>query len=137
MRGASTSSCAPWASRASEKSEVSRLVASLDELVEAYRSRPLSGAYPFLALDALAVKAREGRRIASVAAVHAVGVSADGRRESLSLDLITSEDGAGWTAFLRGLVARGLSGVVLVTSDAHQGLIDAVAATLPGASWQR
>ncbi|OPZ41413.1 MAG: Transposase, Mutator family [Actinobacteria bacterium ADurb.BinA094] len=119
------------------KSEVSRLAASLDEVVAAFRSRPLEGAYPFLSLDALVIKAREGGRIASVAAVHAVGVTADGRRESLGLDLITTEDGAGWTAFLRGLVARGLRGVVLVTSDAHQGLVDAVGATLPGASWQR
>ena len=119
------------------KSEVSRLAASLDEVVEAYRSRPLSGTYPFLSLDALHVKVREGGRICSVAAVHAVGVSADGRRESLGLELITTEDGAGWTAFLRGLVARGLCGVVLVTSDAHQGLVDAVAGALPGASWQR
>jgi len=119
------------------KSQVSRLAASLDETVAAYRSRPLSGPYPYLALDALVVKVREGGRIASVAAVHAVGVSADGRRESLGLELVTTEDGAGWTGFLRGLVARGLSGVVLVTSDAHQGLVDAVAATLPGASWQR
>jgi transposase-like protein len=119
------------------KSEVSRLVASLDEIVEAFRSRPLTGGYAYLMLDALVVKVREGGRIAPVAAVHAVGVSADGRRESLGIDLITSEDGAGWTAFLRGLVARGLSGVVLVTSDAHQGLVDAIAATLPGASWQR
>jgi putative transposase len=119
------------------KSEVSRLVASLDEVVEAYGSRPLSGVYPFLSLDALVVKVREGGRICNVACVHAVGVSADGRRESLGIDLITSEDGAGWTAFLRGLVARGLTGVTLVTSDAHQGLVDAIAATLPGASWQR
>jgi len=119
------------------KSEVSRLAASLDEVVEAFRSRPLEGGYAYLMLDALVVKAREGGRIVNVAAVHAVGVSADGRRESLGLELITSEDGAGWTAFLRGLVARGLSGVVLVTSDAHQGLVDAIAATLPGASWQR
>jgi putative transposase len=119
------------------KSQVSRLAASLDEIVEAFRNRPLEGSYPFLMLDALVVKVREAGRICNVAAVHAVGVSADGRRESLGLDLITSEDGAGWTAFLRGLVARGLSGVVLVTSDAHQGLIDAIAATLPGASWQR
>jgi transposase-like protein len=119
------------------KSEVSRLAASLDELVEAFRSRPLEGAYPLLMLDALVLKVREGGRVCNVACVHAVGVNADGRRESLGLELITSEDGAGWTAFLRGLVARGLSGVVLVTSDAHQGLIDAVAATLPGASWQR
>ena len=119
------------------KSQVSRLAASLDEIVEAFRSRPLEGPYPYLALDALVVKVREGGRIAPVACVHAVGVSADGRRESLGLELVTTEDGAGWTAFLRGLVARGLSGVALVTSDAHQGLVDAVAATLPGASWQR
>ena len=116
------------------KSEVSRLAASLDELVEAFRCRPLEGLYPYLMLDALVVKVREGGRICNVAAVHAVGVNADGRRESLGLDLITSEDGAGWTAFLRGLVARGLGGVTLVTSDAHQGLVDAIAATLPGAS---
>ena len=119
------------------KSEVSRLVASLDEIVEAFRSRPLQGAYPLLSLDALVVKVREGGRICNVAALHAVGVNSDGRRESLGLELITAEDGAGWTAFLRGLVARGLTGVVLITSDAHQGLVDALAATLPGASWQR
>jgi transposase-like protein len=119
------------------KSEVSRIAASLDEIVAAFRNRPLEGSYPFLSLDALVVKVREAGRICNVACVHAVGVTADGRRESLGLDLITTEDGAGWTAFLRGLVARGLSGVVLVTSDAHQGLVDAIAATLPGASWQR
>lgn len=119
------------------KSEVSRLAASLDEVVEAFRSRPLEGLYPYLSLDALYVKVREGGRICSVAAVHAVGVTADGRRESLGIDLFTTEDGAGWTAFLRGLGARGLGGVVLITSDAHQGLVDAIAATLPGASWQR
>lgn len=119
------------------KSTVSRLAASLDEIVEAYRSRPLEGAYPFLQLDALVIKVREAGRITNVACVHAVGVNADGVRESLGLDLITSEDGAGWTAFLRGLVARGLGGVALVTSDAHSGLVDAIAATLPGASWQR
>jgi transposase-like protein len=119
------------------KSEVSRLAASLDEVVAAFRSRPLEGVYPYLSLDALYVKVREGGRIASVACVHAVGVTADGRRESLGIDLFTGEDGAGWTAFLRGLTARGLSGVVLVTSDAHQGLVDAIGATLPGASWRR
>ena len=119
------------------RSSVSRLAASLDEIVEAFRSRPLTGAYPYLQLDALVIKVREAGRIVNVAGVHAVGVNADGVRESLGLDLITSEDGAGWTAFLRGLVARGLSGVALVTSDAHPGLVDAIAATLPGASWQR
>ena len=103
-RAESTSSCAPWASRASRRARSSRLAASLDEVVEAFRSRPLAGPYPYLSLDALAVKVREGGRICSVACVHAVGVSADGRRESLGLDLVTSEDGAGWTAFLRGLV---------------------------------
>jgi transposase-like protein len=119
------------------KSEVSRLAGSLDEIVTAFRDRPLSGAYPYLSLDALVVKVREAGRIVPVAAVHAVGVSADGRRESLGLELVTTEDGAGWTSFLRGLVSRGLSGVMLVTSDAHQGLTGAIAATLPGASWQR
>ena len=67
----------------------------------------------------------------------ATGVNAEGHREILGLDLITTEDGAGWTAFLRGLVARGLSGVQLVVSDAHGGLIDAIASVLPGAAWQR
>jgi putative transposase len=119
------------------KSSVSRLAASLDEIVEAFRSRPLEGAYPYLQLDALVVKVREAGRICNVACVHAVGVNADGQRESLGLELITSEDGAGWTAFLRGLLARGLGGVQLVTSDAHPGLVDAIAASLPGTAWQR
>src|SRR5690606_38312334 len=73
----------------------------------------------------------------NVAVVIAVGVNNDGHREVLGLDVITTEDGAGWLAFLRGLVARGLSGVSLVISDAHPGLVDAIASTLPGATWQR
>jgi transposase-like protein len=80
---------------------------------------------------------REGGRIENVACVIATGVNATGAREILGLDLHTSEDGAGWTSFLRGLVARGLSGVRLVISDAHSGLVDAIASTIPGASWQR
>ena len=120
------------------KSQVSRLAGSLDEIVESFRTRPLDTApYPYLMLDALVVKCREGGRIVNACCVHAVAVNADGYRESLGLDVVTSEDGAAWTAFLRGLVARGLSGVVLVTSDAHPGLVDAIAASLPGASWQR
>jgi transposase-like protein len=120
------------------KSQVSELCKSLDELVEAFRSRPLdAGPYTFVWLDALVVKVREGGRICNVAAVVASGVNADGHRELLGLDLHTSEDGAGWTAFLRGLVARGLSGVQLVISDAHEGLKNAIASVLPGASWQR
>src|SRR2546421_9371958 len=120
------------------KSQVSRLAKSLDQIVEDFRTRPLDGCpYPYVTFDALQVKCREGGRTVNVCVVHAVGVNADGYRESLGLDVVTSEDGAAWTAFLRGLVARGLSGVVLVTSDAHPGLVDAIAASLPGASWQR
>jgi transposase-like protein len=116
------------------KSRVSEMVAELDEAVEAFRSRPLAGPYTFVWTDALALKVREGGRVISVAGVIATGVNSDGYREILGLDLVTSEDGAGWLAFLRGLVARGLSGVSLVISDAHQGLVSAIAATLPGAA---
>jgi putative transposase len=120
------------------KSQVSRLCSELDELVEAFRTRPLDGSpYPFVMLDALVVKVREAGRIVNVCVVHATGVNAAGYRESLGLDLVTAEDGAAWLAFLRGLVARGLSGVQLVTSDAHPGLVDAIRSTLPGAAWQR
>jgi transposase-like protein len=87
--------------------------------------------------DALVVKCREGGRTVNVCVVHAVGVNGDGFRESFGLDVVTAEDGAAWLAFLRSLVARGLSGVRLATSDAHPGLVDAIAATLPGAAWQR
>ncbi len=120
------------------KSQVSRLAKSLDAIVEDFRTRPLEGApYPYLVLDALEVKCREGGRTVNACVVHAVAVSRDGFRESLGLDVVTSEDGAAWLAFLRSLVARGLAGVKLVTSDAHPGLVDAIAATLPGACWQR
>jgi putative transposase len=120
------------------KSQVSRLAKSLDAIVEDFRTRPLDGApYPYLTLDALVVKCREGGRTVNACVVHAVGVNRDGFRESLGLDVVTQEDGAAWLAFLRSLVARGLAGVRLVTSDAHSGLVDAIAATLPGASWQR
>jgi transposase-like protein len=120
------------------KSQVSRLAKSLDQIVEDFRTRPLDGApYAYLTLDALVVKCREGGRTVNACVVHAVAVNREGFRESLGLDVVTSEDGAAWLAFLRSLVARGLSGVRLVTSDAHPGLVDAIAATLPGASWQR
>jgi putative transposase len=120
------------------KSQVSRLAKSLDQIVEDFRTRPLDGApYPYVTFDALVVKCREGGRTVNVCVVHAVGVNRDGFRESLGLDVVTAEDGAAWLAFLRSLVARGLSGVRLATSDAHPGLVDAIAATLPGASWQR
>jgi transposase-like protein len=120
------------------KSQVSRLAKSLDQIVEDFRTRPLDGApYAYVTLDALVVKCREGGRTVNVCVVHAVGVNRDGFRESLGLDVVTAEDGAAWLAFVRGLVARGLAGVKLVSSDAHPGLVDAIAATLPGAAWQR
>jgi transposase-like protein len=120
------------------KSQVSRLAGELDELVEGFRTRPLdSGPYPYLMLDALVVKVREGGRIVHACVCHATAVNAEGYRESLGLDIVTQEDGAAWLGFLRGLVARGLSGVQLVTSDSHPGLVDAIRSTLHGASWQR
>jgi putative transposase len=120
------------------KSQVSRMAAELDAEVAAFRSRPLDGGpYTYVSLDALSQKVREGGRIVNVAVVVAVGVNAEGHREVLGFDVITTEDGAGWLAFLRGLVARGLTGVTLVVSDAHPGLVDAVRSTLTGATWQR
>jgi putative transposase len=120
------------------KSQVSELAKSLDGAVEQFRSRPLdAGPYRFVPADAMTVRVREGGRTVLAHALIATGVNAEGKREILGLEVTSSEDGAGWLAFFRGLVARGLSGVVLVTSDAHAGLVAAVAATLPGASWQR
>jgi transposase-like protein len=119
------------------KSQVSRLCQTLDEEVERFRQRRLAGAYPYLWLDATFVKVREGGRVVGMAVVIAIGVNGDGQREVLGLDIGPSEDGAFWQAFLRGLVARGLSGVELVCSDAHQGLKGAIAAVLQGATWQR
>jgi putative transposase len=120
------------------KSQVSEMAKSLDAQVEAFRSRPLDDSpYTFLWLDALTQKVREGGRTVIVHALVAVGVTADGQREVLGLDVVSGEDGAGWLAFLRSLVARGLSGVALVISDAHAGLVEAIGATLGGASWQR
>src|SRR5438105_8362139 len=120
------------------KSQVSRLAKSLDALVEDFRTRLLDGApYAYVTLDALVVKCREGGRTVNACVVHAVDVNKDGFRESLGLDVVTAEDGAAWLAFMRGLVARGLAGVKLVSSDAHPGLVDAIAATHPGAAWQR
>jgi transposase-like protein len=120
------------------KSQVSAMAKDLDAQVEAFRTRPLdAGPYTFVAADALVLKVREGGRTVNVHALLAVGVNADGYREILGLHVTSAEDGAGWLAFFRDLVARGLTGVALVTSDAHRGLIEAIGATLPGASWQR
>jgi putative transposase len=120
------------------KSQVSELVKSLDVIVEAFRTRPLdAGPYTYVWVDALTQKVREGGRIVNVACVVATGVNVEGHREILGVDVFTTEDGAGWTAFLRSLVARGLSGVQLVISDAHEGLKNAIGGVLAGASWQR
>lgn len=120
------------------KSQVSDMAKDLDAHVEDFRTRPLdAGPYTFVAADALMMKVREGGRVINVAVLVATGVNADGHREILGVQVTTAETGAGWLAFFRDLVARGLSGVALVTSDAHAGLVEAIAATLPGASWQR
>lgn len=119
------------------KSQVSRLCQALDQEVERFRTRPLAGPYPYVWLDATYLKVREQGRVVSMAVVIAIGVRASGEREVLGLDVGPSEDGAFWLQFLRGLVARGLGGVRLVVSDAHQGLKGAIAAVLQGAGWQR
>jgi putative transposase len=120
------------------KSRVSEVCKELDEEVERFRSRPLEGSYPYVWVDATYLKARQDGRVASTAVVIAVGVKAQtGEREVLGFEVGPSEDGAFWTSFLRSLVGRGLSGVRLVTSDAHRGLKGAVEAVLQGASWQR
>jgi transposase-like protein len=121
------------------KSQVSAMSADLDAHVDDFRTRSLSDAGPFtfLAADALVLKVREGGRVVPVHALVATGINADGHREILGIQVTSSEDGAGWLAFFRDLVARGLAGVQLVTSDAHAGLVTAIAATLPGATWQR
>jgi putative transposase len=120
------------------KSQVSVLCQELDTEVERFRSRKLEGTYPYVWVDATFVKTRQDHRVVSMAVVIAVGLNATtGQREVLGVDVGPSEDGAFWLRFLRSLVSRGLSGVQLVTSDAHEGLKGAIAAVLQGASWQR
>jgi transposase-like protein len=125
------------------RSQVSEMAKDLDAHVEEFRTRSLAagdggaGPFTFVAADALVLKVREGGRVVAVHALVATGVNADGHREILGIQVTSSEDGAGWLAFFRDLTARGLTGVKLVTSDAHAGLVAAITATLPGASWQR
>ncbi|QOK22325.1 IS256 family transposase [Janibacter indicus] len=121
------------------KSQVSRMAADLDQVVEEFRHRPLdeAGPFTFVAADALTMKVREGGRVINAVALIAVGVNGDGHREVLGLRVATSETGPAWNEFFADLSARGLTGVRLVTSDAHKGLVEAIAANLPGASWQR
>ena len=119
------------------KSEVSRICAEFDTAVEAFRARPLTGEYPYVWVDATYHKVRVDGRVTSQATVVAIGISSDGERHVLGLDVGPSEDRAFWTAFLRSLVKRGLRGVRLIVSDAHEGLKQAIATVLSGATWQR
>ena len=121
------------------KSQVSRMATELDSIVEDFRHRSLddAGPFTFVTADALTMKVREGGRVINAVVLLATGVNGDGHREVLGMRVATAETGAAWNEFFADLVARGLTGVRLVTSDAHAGLREAIAANLPGASWQR
>ena len=118
------------------KSQVSRLCQEIDERVGAFLDRPIEGEWPYLWIDATYVKVREAGRIVSVAVIVAVGVNSDGRREVLGMDVGPSEAETFWTAFLRKLARRGLRGVKLVVSDAHEGIKASVTKVM-NATWQR
>jgi transposase-like protein len=119
------------------KSEVSRICGELDTAVTAFRTRAITGEHRYVWLDATYHKVRVDGRVISQATVVAIGVTSEGERQVLGVDVGPSEDRAFWTAFLRGLVKRGLTGVRLVISDAHTGLKQAISTVLTGASWQR
>ncbi|WP_046530194.1 IS256 family transposase [Cellulomonas sp. FA1] len=121
------------------KSQVSRMAADLDEQVAAFRTRSLADAGPFtfVAADALTMKVREGGRVVNAVVLVATGVNSDGHREVLGVKVTTAETEEAWNVFFADLAARGLADVKLVTSDAHRGLVEATAANLPGATWQR
>src|SRR3954447_20210643 len=142
-RRRSPPSCRRPTSRASRpapsgisKSQVSRLCEEIDERVRAFLDRPIEGDWPYLWIDATYVKVRSNGRVVPVAVIMAVGVNADGRREVLGMDIGPSEAETFWTAFLRKLARRGLRGVKLVVSDAHEGIKAAVSKVL-SATWQR
>src|SRR6188472_2660491 len=118
------------------KSQVSRLCEEIDGKVKAFLERPIEGDWPYLWLDATYVKVRQNSRVVSAAVIIAVGVNSDGRREVLGMDIGTSEAEPIWTEFLRKLTRRGLKGVKLVVSDAHEGIKAAVSKVLC-ATWQR
>jgi len=120
-----------------DKSQVSRVCKALDEVVEQFRGRPLEGTYPYLWLDAVYLKVRHNHRIVNEAVVLAIGARDTGQREILGFSVGMSEEEASWQEFLRALVRRGLKGVQLVISDAHEGLKAAISKVLGGATWQR
>ena len=121
------------------KSQVSRMAADMDEHVREFRTRPLgeAGPFTFVACDALTMKVREGGRVTNTMVLVATGVNADGHREVLGMQVATAETTMAWNGFFADLVARGLTGVKLITSDAHAGLVEAMRANFPGTSWQR
>ena len=120
------------------KSQVSQMAKELDDMVDDFRTRRLDqGPYHFVSCDALTMKVREGGRVVKTSVLLATGVNADGYRELLGMQVATAESTASWTGFFRDLIARGLTGVFLVTSEAHLGIQAAVGDCLPQASWQR
>jgi putative transposase len=119
------------------KSTVSRLSKDLEEQVQAWAERRLDQEYPFLMLDAMQLKVRRQKAVRSTTAMLAVGISEDGQREILGLEMALSETEEGWRRFIRSLKERGLSGVELATSDAHEGLKQALQEGFPGLIWQR
>ena len=120
------------------KSQVSRMSEELDEMVADFRNRPLDpGGYAYLSCDALTIKVREGGRVVKCSVLLATGVNADGYREMLGMHVATAESNASWKGFFQDLKARGLRGVFLITSDAHEGIQHAISEVLPDASWQR
>jgi transposase-like protein len=118
------------------KSEVSRICGDLDPLVDAFRTRPLTDEHPYVWVDATYHEVRVDGHVTSQATVVAVGLTTEGERQVLGIDVGPSEDRAFWTAFLRSLVKRGLKGVRLVISDAHVGLKQSISTVLCGATWQ-
>jgi transposase-like protein len=120
------------------KSEVSRMAAELDAKVAEFRDRPLdAGPYRYLWIDAVTQRVREGGRVVNVSCVIATAVNAEGQRVIVGFDIVTTEDTAAWTAFLRSMVARGIGGIELVISDAHGGIKAAIATVFSEATWQR
>ena len=119
------------------KSAVSEVCKDLDKAVNAFRTRPLEGDYPFLTVDATYFKVRENSRVISKAFMIAYGTNAEGHREILGFGVYANESGATWTDFLLGLKKRGLTGLLMITSDAHDGILNAIGKVFPTVPWQR
>ncbi len=119
------------------KSAVSEVCKELDKAVEEFRTRPLDGEYPFLTVDATYFKVRENNRITSKAFMIAYGTNSEGRREILGFGIYENESSATWTNFLMGLKKRGLTGILMITSDSHEGILNAIGKVFPSVPWQR